>query len=117
MRNRCRGKYSPAVASVIVRNYSRLMERLCASQSGPVQGAMDDADIMQETFLHVTHDPQCTAMKNEAEILARFVFRYRLVRFRHFGTRHSAKQFLMPITSGWWNAMRTDRDAARLKIR
>lgn len=54
MRNRCRGKYSPAVASVIVRNYSRLMERLCASQSGPVQGAMDDADIMQETFLHVT---------------------------------------------------------------
>jgi len=46
MRNRCRGKYSPAVASVIVRNYSRLMERLCASQSGPVQGAMDDADIM-----------------------------------------------------------------------
>ena len=77
MRNRCRGKYSPAVASVIVRNYSRLMERLCASQ-----GAMDDADIMQETFLHVTHDPQCTAMKNEAEILARFVFRYRLVRFQ-----------------------------------
>ena len=75
MRNRCRGKYSPAVASVIVRNYSRLMERLCA-------GAMDDADIMQETFLHVTHDPQCTAMKNEAEILARFVFRYRLVRFQ-----------------------------------
>ena len=69
MRNRCRGKYSPAVASVIVRNYSRLMERLCASQSGPVQGAMDDADIMQETFLHVTH-------------LARFVFRYRLVRFQ-----------------------------------
>lgn len=82
MRNRCRGKYSPAVASVIVRNYSRLMERLCASQSGPVQGAMDDADIMQETFLHVTHDPQCTAMKNEAEILARFMFRYRLVRFQ-----------------------------------
>lgn len=58
------------------------MERLCASQSGPVQGAMDDADIMQETFLHVTHDPQCTAMKNEAETLARFVFRYRLVRFQ-----------------------------------
>ena len=82
MRSRCRGKYAPAVASVIGRNYSRLMERLCASQSGPVQGAMDDADIMQETFLHVTHDPQCTAMKNEAEILVGLLVRDRLVRFQ-----------------------------------
>ena len=43
---------------------------------------MDDADVMQETFLRVTHDPQCATMTTEAEIVAHFAFRYRLVRFQ-----------------------------------
>lgn len=93
MRNRCRGKYSPAVASVIGRNYPRLL-KLCAAQSGPVRGAMDDADVMQDTFLCVTHDPQCAAMTTEAEILARFVFRYRMVRFQSF--RDEAQRKTVP---------------------
>jgi hypothetical protein len=43
---------------------------------------MDDADVLQETFLLTTHDPQCAAMVTEEEIIARFLFRYRLVRFQ-----------------------------------
>lgn len=81
MRNRCRGNYSPAVASIIGRNYLRLL-KLCASQSGTVWGAMDDADVIHETFLYITHDPQCAAMATEEEVVALFVFRYRLVRFQ-----------------------------------
>ena len=67
MRNRCRGTYLPAVASIIGRNYPRLL-RLCTSDTGPARGAM--------------HDPQCAAMATEEEIIARFLFRYRLVRFQ-----------------------------------
>ena len=81
MRNRCRGTYLPAVASIIGRNYPRLL-RLCTSDTGPARGAMDDADVLQETFLLTTHDPQCAAMATEEEIIARFLFRYRLVRFQ-----------------------------------
>ena len=83
MRNRCRGKYSPAVASAIIRNYARLLD-LCGSKADTVRGAMDNDDVLQETFLHVTHDQQCAAVKNDEEIVAHFVFRYRMVRFQTF---------------------------------
>jgi hypothetical protein len=32
----------------------------------------------------VTHDQQCAAVKNDEEIVAHFVFRYRMVRFQTF---------------------------------
>ena len=81
MRNRCRGKYRPKVASAIDRNYGLLL-RLCAVNRARDYGPVNDMDIFQETVLFVTHDDRCRDLRTDDEIVRHFVYRYRMVHYQ-----------------------------------
>lgn len=78
MRNRCKGRFQSDVAQALARHYDRLL-RECHADSPCSCGALERADVFHETILYVAHDPRSRDFRTDDELLAHFLYCYRMI--------------------------------------
>lgn len=83
MRNRCKGRFQPDVAQALARHYDRLL-RECHADLPCGCGALERTDIFHETILYVTHDPYSRNFRTDDELVAHFIYCYRMICYQSY---------------------------------
>lgn len=74
-------KYYPVVAEIIARNYYKL-RALCFRQLPVCFDSRNYEDIFHDTVLYVIQDVKSTTYNTDEEIIAHFLYRYRMIEYQ-----------------------------------